>query len=225
MTDLVATENRVTSFYELGATGKVAYATAIAKELANIIEKQKMYSVISGKKFVTCEGWTTTLALLGIVPREKSITRHEDGTYEAHVELVRFDSGQVVGGASAICGADEPTWMKRPDYARRSMACTRATGKAARLAYSWVIQLAGYQPTPAEEMPDEEMTEEERRAKPTPKQKTEEVYTGTQKQKEDLEAWLAKTKLPKDRWAEFEDKLMNQPKFYAKQLLTQFTSV
>jgi hypothetical protein len=32
------------------------------------------------------------------------------------------------------------------------MAQTRATGKACRLAFSWIMSLAGYEPTPAEEM-------------------------------------------------------------------------
>jgi len=32
------------------------------------------------------------------------------------------------------------------------MAATRATGKAYRLAFSWIINLAGYETTPAEEM-------------------------------------------------------------------------
>jgi hypothetical protein len=48
---------------------------------------------------------------------------------------------------------DEPTWAKRPGYARRSMAVTRATGKAFRLGFSWIMTLAGYEVTPAEEMP------------------------------------------------------------------------
>jgi hypothetical protein len=32
------------------------------------------------------------------------------------------------------------------------MAVTRATGKAYRLAFSWIMNLAGYEVTPAEEM-------------------------------------------------------------------------
>ena len=56
------------------------------------------------------------------------------------------------GGASALCGMDEPKWASKPDYARRSMAVTRATGKAYRLGFSWIMELAGYASTPAEEM-------------------------------------------------------------------------
>jgi len=36
------------------------------------------------------------------------------------------------------------------------MAITRATGKAFRLSLSWIMQLAGFDPTPAEEIPHEE---------------------------------------------------------------------
>ena len=50
------------------------------------------------------------------------------------------------------CGRDEPDWMKRPAFQRRSMAVTRATGKAARLAFSWIMVLAGFQACPAEEI-------------------------------------------------------------------------
>jgi hypothetical protein len=44
------------------------------------------------------------------------------------------------------------TWGSRPKYARRSMAVTRATGKAFRISFSWIMSLAGYATTPAEEM-------------------------------------------------------------------------
>lgn len=43
------------------------------------------------------------------------------------------------------------TTLVQPN-ARRSMAGTRATSKAARLAFSWIIELAGFKSTPAEEM-------------------------------------------------------------------------
>lgn len=34
-----------------------------------------------------------------------------------------------------------------------SMAQTRALGKAYRMALSWIVKMADYEPTPAEEMP------------------------------------------------------------------------
>lgn len=154
----------------------VAQAATVAKELAKVIENAKLSRSISGRKFVYVEGWTTLGAMLGVIPQEDSVKliTGEDGyeEYEAVVNLVRVSDGMVVGRGSAVCGTDEGTWRSRPRYARRSMALTRATGKAFRLGFSWVMTLAGYDPTPAEEMPDDNVIEQEARPiqrKPEPK--------------------------------------------------------
>ena len=130
----------------------VQRATEAANVLAKVIEDKKLYSSIQGKRYVRVEGWTTLAVMLGCLPREATVVRREDGTYEATVELCRMSDGVVLTRASAECGMDETKWAKGPDYARRSMAATRATSKACRLAFSWVMVLAGFQPTPAEEM-------------------------------------------------------------------------
>jgi hypothetical protein len=46
----------------------------------------------------------------------------------------------------------EEKWSRRDDYALRSMAETRAESRAWRKAIGWIVHLAGYNPTPAEEM-------------------------------------------------------------------------
>ncbi len=61
--------------------------------------------------------------------------------------------GRVVGSAEAMCSRSETTWANRDDYALRSMAQTRATSKAMRQPLGFVMALAGFDPTPAEEMP------------------------------------------------------------------------
>jgi len=135
-------------------------ACSIASTLSNIIRQQRLITSIKGKEYVNVEGWTTLGAMLGVIPREVSTTE-EEGIYTSIVELVRISDGAVIGRASAECGEEEP-WASRPRYARRSMAQTRATAKACRLAFSWIMKLAGYEPTPAEEMPpehDQESTE------------------------------------------------------------------
>lgn len=134
----------------------VRTATGLAKELARVIEDRVLYSNIQGKRFVRVEGWTTCAAMLGVIPREVSVQETGEGEFLALVELVRASDGMVLGRASAICGPDEREWAKRSRNARRSMAITRACGKACRLAFSWIIKLAGFEPTPAEEMGDEE---------------------------------------------------------------------
>ena len=133
----------------------VERASEIATVLSKIIEQKKLFDNVQGKKHVRVEGWTTLLAMMGIVPVEKSSVRLPDGAYESYVDLLRTRDGQIVGGASSFCGMDE-IWGERKEYARKSMATTRATGKAARLGYSWIMVLAGYQPTPLEEMPEQQ---------------------------------------------------------------------
>ena len=132
------------------ARALVDVARDMAGALADVIERQKLATVIQGRKFVGVEGWTTLAVMLGVVAREVQTTEQE-GVYTAVVELVRVNDGACISRASAECGEEKP-WNQRPRYARRSMAQTRATGKACRLAFSWIMALAGYEPTPAEEM-------------------------------------------------------------------------
>jgi hypothetical protein len=132
----------------------VKVATEAADALASVIAAKKLFSTINGRQYVRVEGWTTLATMMGCLPREVAVERDEKGTYTATVELVRMGDQAVLTRASAECGMDEPTWAKRADYARRSMAVTRATSKACRIAFSWVMVLAGYEVTPAEEIPE-----------------------------------------------------------------------
>ena len=139
----------------------LSLASGIATQLMPIVEANKLYVSVSGRKYLLCEGWTALLSLMGIVPiceRVEALPTIEAPTYwEATVKLVRVSDQAMVGMASAICSKDEPQWKSRLDFQCRSMAITRAVSKAARLSFSWIIQLdlftqKGYAPTPAEEM-------------------------------------------------------------------------
>lgn len=134
----------------------VKVATEAADALRDVISRKRLFSTISGREYVRVEGWTTLATMMGCLPREVSVTRDDKGTYTATVELVRMHDGAVLTRASAECGMDENTWKNRADYARRSMAATRAVSKACRLAFSWVMALSGYEVTPAEEIPESE---------------------------------------------------------------------
>jgi hypothetical protein len=133
----------------------VAQATKLANALKDIVERQSLYTVINGKKYPEVEAWATIGRLDNVVAREaRPPERQEDGSYEAYVDLVRLSDGMVVGSASAICGMpDDAPWNKRAEFNRRSMAVTRATSRAFRQQYAWIMALAGYQATPADEMP------------------------------------------------------------------------
>ena len=161
------------SLQTAGPAQIIARATEVANELSAIIEKKHLFALISNKKFVVVEGWSTLGAMLGVLPREmpELTKRNDDGSYTATVELIRTSDGAVIGRASSLVGMDEkdrygkPTWANRDEYARRSMAITRATGKAYRLGFAWIMTLAGYQGTPAEEMPVDAEFEEMKPAK------------------------------------------------------------
>jgi len=147
----------------------VAGAAEAANALADVVKKAGLSVNIQGRQYVRVEGWTTLGTMLGVVAREVETKALQDGSYVSTVELVRMSDGAVISRASAECGGPrEPTWQRRPPYARRSMAQTRATGKACRLAFSWIMALAGYEATPAEEMDGvaQEVQQEQERQRP-----------------------------------------------------------
>ncbi len=133
----------------------ISKAVATAKPLAEVIRSQKLFTNIQGKAHVRVEGWTLLGSMLGVFPVCVWTRRIDDPDrqgWEARVEA-RTLAGAVVGAAEAECLRSEKTWGSRDDYALRSMAQTRATSKALRQPLGFVIQLAGFNPTPAEEMP------------------------------------------------------------------------
>ena len=132
------------------------FGYSVASTVSQMIEDLGLYKVYmrengDAERYVTVEGWTLLGAMLGASTRITSVVRLRDGSFEANAEVTNAD-GMVVSAASSICGVDEPKWSQCHEYARHSMAQTRATGKALRLAYSWIMALAGFKTTPAEEM-------------------------------------------------------------------------
>jgi hypothetical protein len=59
-----------------------------------------------------------------------------------------------ISAAEAMCLNDEPNWKTKPLFQLRSMAQTRSCAKALRNVLAWVVVLAGYRATPAEEIQD-----------------------------------------------------------------------
>ena len=94
-----------------------------------------------------------------------------------------------------------------PAYQRRSMAQTRACAKALRNALAWVVVLAGYKPTPAEELPHQGNGEEASALEPT----AEELFPTVSEEREILVGKIRgacdKKKLAPERrkaiWQEF----------------------
>jgi hypothetical protein len=128
----------------------VTRATEYANALAPVIEKRKLAVSIQGRKHVLVEGWTLLGSMLGVFP-VLAWSRELENGWEARVEAKTLD-GRTVGAAEAMCLRSERSWATRDDYALRSMAQTRATSKALRQPLGFVISMAGYSATPAEEM-------------------------------------------------------------------------
>lgn len=128
----------------------VARAGETANALATVVKKQKLTVKIQGREHVLVEGWTLLGAMLGVFPVCAWSKKLENG-WEARVEA-RTKDGAVIGAAEAMCVRAEKTWSKRDDFALRSMAQTRATSKALRQPLGFVMTMAGFSATPAEEM-------------------------------------------------------------------------
>ena len=129
-------------------------AAKVAKALAGVIDKQELYRVIGTKKHVQVEGWTLLGSMLGVFPRVEWTRKLEDG-WEARVVAVVASTGAVIGAGEAMCTRAENSWKQRDDFAVRGMAQTRAISRAMRGPLGFVVQLAGYASTPAEEMSHE----------------------------------------------------------------------
>lgn len=137
-----------------GFDEKIAVATNVATSLKHVIDSQKLAVNISGNTYVTAEGWETLGTMLGCTPYVESVEevslgekKHQYG-YKATVSIRQGE--HVLSRASAMAERNNSQSDRPSVY---SMAQTRALGKAYRMAFSWIIKMAGYEPTPAEEMP------------------------------------------------------------------------
>lgn len=108
---------------------------------------------IQGRKYVKVEGWMALAAAHGCLVSISKVESVEGGI-RAIAELKRMVDGLVLATAEGFVGDDEPMWQKRPLYARRAMAQTRASSRVCRSAFSHCVVLIDRDlgTTPAEEM-------------------------------------------------------------------------
>lgn len=137
---------------------KITVATKVASSLKNVIKTQGLSVEITNKKgqtneYVTAEGWEVLGTMLGCTPYVEEVVEIPSAhkakfCYKATVSIRQGDV--VLSRAFAIAERNDRQKDRPSVY---SMAQTRALGKAYRMALSWIIKMAGYEPTPAEEMP------------------------------------------------------------------------
>jgi len=147
-----------------------ALPAAIAKYVVSHLTTE-----LQGKRYVTVAGATAVASALGYSVREaeggsKYVPKgeHLPGYWECTAEVLD-PTGAVIGRGTGMVADDESPWSKRPLFAKRAMASTRAAGRALRLAVGHLFAGlgAGVQTVTLEEMPMEE-SEPARAPKPSP---------------------------------------------------------
>lgn len=127
---------------------------SFATNLKDLIVQNRLFTRIRGKNYVNVEGWQIAGAFTGVIPIVENVENLSQGTlykYRAEVSL-QDQNGNKVGYGVAICTNKEKGKEMFDEYAVASMAQTRAVGKAFRMKLGWLLKIAGYETTPAEEM-------------------------------------------------------------------------
>jgi len=139
---------------------RITFAQEAAKHLMTIVKDQQLSKNFGGvKDHLYYEAWNTIAEFygyaLGAEDSQPIGVASEKGQivgFTAKGYVRRKSDGVILSTADSSCMQDEANWKNKPNYQLRSMAQTRAASKAARMLLSWVVVLAGYHPTPAEEM-------------------------------------------------------------------------
>ena len=153
---------------EIPMSVKVGVATEVANTLAPVVRNQGL--VVTGlnrankeAEYVVVEGWEVLGTFLGIVPVTTTIAeiKNDKGRivgYRARATLYQnpiIENEEIVGGrviSRAEAQANRDGFQKDL-FAIESMAQTRALGKAYRMGLGWVMKMAGFEGTFAEDMP------------------------------------------------------------------------
>lgn len=145
----------------------VGDAARIGTDIAGVcraIVKQTAMT-IQGRQYVKVEGWQAIASAAGCGVSIVEVTEELSGI-KSVAEVRRLSDGALVGRGEGFVGEDEPTWSggkvgektypRRPDYARRALAQTRAISRACRSAFAFIVVLidANLSTTPAEEVPE-----------------------------------------------------------------------
>jgi hypothetical protein len=180
-------------------------AQEVAEVLMDVVLKQKLYQDIGKSRHIEVPAWQFAAHFYGIsakiveggtVPYIDELTGAAG--FKARAEALLINTGQVISAGEALCLNNEDNWSMRPKYEYQngsrvqigqvhvpsfqlmSMAQTRAIGKALSNVLRFVVVLAGFADTPAEEMTGDETGQprEERKPGKDPERKSEQAANG-----------------------------------------------
>jgi len=128
-------------------------AAAQAKVLKDFLVKTKSVMRIGQSEHVKVGGWQFLAQLAGLsVGTSAEPVTLDNGDTGWKARAILYRGGQQVGDADALCLRSEKNWANSDTYAICSMAQTRAISKAIKGVLGFVVVMAGYSDTPAEEM-------------------------------------------------------------------------
>lgn len=130
-------------------------AKQAADQLKEIVKSNNWITHVNGKEHLMFEAWQTLGKYYGYTVDTGAVETVEVAGvpgFKATATVIDNKTGFKIGGAEAFCMRDEINWRAKPLFQLASMAQTRAGSKALRQILSFVVALAGYSPTPAEEM-------------------------------------------------------------------------
>lgn len=154
-------------------------AKKAAQALMTVVSQKAKPVMMNGEQYLEFEDWQTVARFYNLTVRVARTTFLDFGGvqgFEAVADVLRAD-GAIVSTAESMCLNDEEKWSSRakyewkngkkekvgdvpvPLFQLRSMAQTRACAKALRNVLAWVVVLAGFRPTVAEELTGDEETD------------------------------------------------------------------
>ena len=165
-------------------------AAALQKRIAN----KKKPVIFNGEQYIENDDWQMLSHFFGYSPKIESTEFVQYGDvqgFKAVAVLLNERTGLVVGRGEALCLDEEDNWGTRTKYEWQeqprggrkkvavgevitplfqlaSMAQTRACNKAMSNKLKWVVSLAGYATTPAEDMHDATLAPEKEKAPELP---------------------------------------------------------
>jgi len=136
----------------------LAAAHRAAAALQDVIRKKAKPVLFKGEQYLEFEDWQTVGRFYAVTAKAVSVepvTLGDASGFKAVATAITAE-GREISRAEALCLNDEANWKGKPIFQLASMAQTRACAKALRNVLAWVVVLAGYRGTPAEELPRDE---------------------------------------------------------------------
>ena len=126
----------------------------VAQGMLDFIKQTKLSIPIQNKQYIQVDGWqflSISLNLTPIITELQNLSNESEFKYQAKCEL-KNAANELVSVGFGICSNKEMKKRQFDEYAICSMAQTRAIGRAYRNRFGFIAKVAGFEPTPLEEM-------------------------------------------------------------------------